>query len=428
MRTLPMTLTLACAAAMAMWAPVQRAAADPAGDQLREQVAKAYQTTQTYRSDVLFKFEQVNGRWTNTQSTDFKVAIDRVSNKVLIDKPEFIIVADGKKLKVVVREVPGSHVEKDAPAQITYEVLTTLVTMPGMSWLTQPMVIPDVALLTGKDPITALASQEVTQIEALPPDPTDKANRPGLKFVNFQGTWTLRVDPASHLVTAATVEMTGSDPRGNFARMTYQINIEKHDEPLGPDAFALDTTNSKPTDSLDALAKAQAQAAQAAAGQGAGGQGGVHPLEGQKAPPVVLKTLDGKAFDLATVKADVIVFDFWATWCPPCRRGLPELQKVHEWAVKNKKSVAIYTINLQEPADQVGQFWTAGKFTMPVLMDSNGAVAQAYHVEGIPQTVIISAGKVERVHEGLIPDLAKSLQTDIDALLEKAKTAGKSKN
>jgi thiol-disulfide isomerase/thioredoxin len=209
------------------------------------------------------------------------------------------------------------------------------------------------------------------------------------------------------------LQVAGQGPQGETASVTYDIEVTRYNEAIDAGRFTLDTRNSKAANSLQALMQAGAAAA---AGQGAG----QHPLEGRPAPDVALKTVDGKDYSLAHDPSRVIVLDFWATWCGPCRRGLPLLQEVHDWAKKEGKSVSVYAVNIEETPEQVNRFWAQLKLTLPVLMDVKGEVAQAYRANSIPQTVIISGGRVASVHVGFTPDLATQLKAEIEELLQAA--------
>lgn len=153
----------------------------------------------------------------------------------------------------------------------------------------------------------------------------------------------------------------------------------------------------------------------AAADQGGGG-GEASELEGKAAPAFALKDMAGKEVSLNGLKGKVVVLDLWATWCGPCRVSLPHLDKLFE--EMKDKPVAVYAVNLQEEKDDVQKFIEATKLKTPVLLDGDGSVAQKYHANAIPQTVVIGKdGKVLKVMVGFNPE--KSPQ-ELKEIVEKA--------
>lgn len=113
---------------------------------------------------------------------------------------------------------------------------------------------------------------------------------------------------------------------------------------------------------------------------------------GKSAPQFTLKDLGGN--DVSLIQQDkVTVINFWATWCPPCRAEMPELEKFFQ---ANGANVAFYAVNIQEPQAKVAGFIQQNGFTMPVLLDSDGAVAGAFRVSAIPTTVITDQAGVIR--------------------------------
>jgi thiol-disulfide isomerase/thioredoxin len=153
------------------------------------------------------------------------------------------------------------------------------------------------------------------------------------------------------------------------------------------------------------------------AAAGARGEPPVHALVGQAAPPLELELLDGGRMNLASHKdKDVVILDFWATWCPPCVQAMPIIEKV---AGKYKgKGVQLYAVNLQETPDDVRKFLDDVKLKVAVALDTEGSAALAYQAENIPQTVIVGKdGKVQVVMVGLAPNLEESLENDLTALL-----------
>lgn len=141
------------------------------------------------------------------------------------------------------------------------------------------------------------------------------------------------------------------------------------------------------------------------------------PLQGKLAPAFTIDTLDGKKFDLAAQRGkNVVVLDFWATWCGPCRMALPVVSATAE-SLK-AKGVVFLAVNQGESKEAVEQFLKEQKLQCPVGFDTEGAVAAKYLVSGIPQTVIIGKdGLVKKVHVGFSPSMKEDLTKDIEAAL-----------
>lgn len=133
-----------------------------------------------------------------------------------------------------------------------------------------------------------------------------------------------------------------------------------------------------------------------------------HPLVGKPAPDFTLERLEGGEVKLSDLKGKVVVLDFWATWCPPCREGLPHLAKLHD--AKKDAGLELFAINVREAKPQVQQFLQEQKLSLPVLMDANGKVSGLYMVRGIPQTVVIGKdGNVREVFVGFAPPMAAQI-------------------
>lgn len=144
-------------------------------------------------------------------------------------------------------------------------------------------------------------------------------------------------------------------------------------------------------------------------------------LEGMAAPALSLKTLDGKPADLASMKGKVVLVDFWATWCPPCRKSLPHVQEMNQDKALAAKGLVVWAVNAQEAPAKVTPFMTKSGYTFTVPMDAQGKTMQAFNVSGIPTTVIIGRdGKVAKAFVGYGPDSP----AEIKAAVEKALAEG----
>ena len=114
---------------------------------------------------------------------------------------------------------------------------------------------------------------------------------------------------------------------------------------------------------------------------------GGQAIAGGKAPNFNLKTITGDTVNLAdTLKKKPAVLVFWATWCPPCVREIPDVEKYYK--AKGKK-VAVIAINVQESAKKVAGFVAKKGISYPVVLDTSGKIAQAYGVRGIPSVIAI---------------------------------------
>lgn len=142
----------------------------------------------------------------------------------------------------------------------------------------------------------------------------------------------------------------------------------------------------------------------------------LHKLLGQPAPAFATTDLAGQPVKLADLSGKVILLDFWATWCGPCIRALP---KVNATASKFKdRGVVFYAVNQQEEATTIKEFLNARELNVPVALDLDGAINQAYGVEGIPQLVIIDKnGKMQAIHIGAGPDVGDDIAKDLEAVL-----------
>lgn len=139
-------------------------------------------------------------------------------------------------------------------------------------------------------------------------------------------------------------------------------------------------------------------------------------LKGKPAPDFQLPILDGGLYTLSEDTATVVVLDFWASWCGPCRVSLPRMEQLHRWAKAEQKSVAIYCINQGEEPDRILDVWQEHDLTMPVLLDTMYSVSVDYEIHAIPQTVIITNKKIVDVHIGT--SNVQSLKKQIERLLD----------
>ncbi|MHC4947429.1 MAG: TlpA family protein disulfide reductase [Planctomycetota bacterium] len=225
------------------------------------------------------------------------------------------------------------------------------------------------------------------------------------------------------LIRTVDLEVSGGALVQPGSTLVYHHEFEYDETPPEAGTFDFDPGDRQRVDLLAALMpKARpAERPQLAAGG--------NELVGQPAPPLVLTTIAGPAVDLADWEGQVVILDFWATWCGPCRAALPRLHEVAAWADREQLPVQVLTVNVWESRGgedtpearlaTASKFWKTQGFTLPVAMDYSDEVVKSYGVRGIPATVVIRAdGVVHAMHTGAGPDYEQMLQDDIRAAME----------
>jgi thiol-disulfide isomerase/thioredoxin len=140
------------------------------------------------------------------------------------------------------------------------------------------------------------------------------------------------------------------------------------------------------------------------------------PLQiGSPAPRFTLPDLNGRQVSLDEFKGRIVMLDFWATWCSPCRMTMPLLGNLEK---EYRGTMTLLAINLQEPKDVVRGYVQQQNINSQVLLDENGSVGEVYGTGEIPMQVLIDKnGIVRHVQIGFRADMATRLRSEIQSLL-----------
>lgn len=110
------------------------------------------------------------------------------------------------------------------------------------------------------------------------------------------------------------------------------------------------------------------------------------------APEFTLQSLQGDQVSLSELRGQVVLINFWATWCGPCRLELPAVQ-----ARYNQGGFAVLAVDFNESAEQVQTFADELGLDLPILLDPGGKVQELYRVRGYPTTFIVDREGIIRV-------------------------------
>jgi cytochrome c biogenesis protein CcmG, thiol:disulfide interchange protein DsbE len=140
------------------------------------------------------------------------------------------------------------------------------------------------------------------------------------------------------------------------------------------------------------------------------------PVEvGTPAPDFRLATANGGSMALSELRGKVVVLNFWATWCVPCRAEMPALEQVYQ--THGGRGLVIVGIDVQESAEKVLGFLPEVGVTFPILLDTDTRLATRYRATGLPATFIVDrAGVVRDIRLG--PYTEDMLLGRLEPLLE----------
>ncbi len=137
---------------------------------------------------------------------------------------------------------------------------------------------------------------------------------------------------------------------------------------------------------------------------------------GTLAPEIGLKDLSGRGVSIASLKGKVVLVDFWASWCSPCREELPVLESLYK--KYRGKGFEIVAVNQDQSADNVRRFLSSTPLSFRVVHDRGGAVADRYAPAKMPSSFLIDRkGIVRHVHAGFRLADRDALDKQISALL-----------
>jgi len=139
-------------------------------------------------------------------------------------------------------------------------------------------------------------------------------------------------------------------------------------------------------------------------------------LVGQSAPDFALKSAVGENVRLSELRGDVVMINFWATWCGPCRQEMPLLDDLY--TRYERVGFSLLGVNIDDDSSRAMKMIEELGVNFPVLFDSKKDVSKLYEVEAMPVTVLVDRdGTVRHIHHGYKPGYEDKYLTEIRSLL-----------
>ncbi|HEX5244107.1 MAG TPA: TlpA disulfide reductase family protein [Tepidisphaeraceae bacterium] len=249
---------------------------------------------------------------------------------------------------------------------------------------------PALLLAAVADPGKVLSS-DATEMTVADPTHIGSALCPTLQIKLSDKSETLMAfDPDTHFVRQVIFDLkTRTEQRGvpNVKKALVTVDYAETipDRPLKDEQFAW----TPPAGAKDAIKMAEDEV-------------GAETLAmvGKPAPNFKLAGLDGKTLALSDFHGKVVLLDFWATWCGPCKLELPHLQEIYE--ARKAQGLVAFALEQGDEKELVQKFVDKTKLTIPVLLDAKGDASDAFKVAGLPTTILIAKnGKIRNAWPGI---------------------------
>jgi len=132
--------------------------------------------------------------------------------------------------------------------------------------------------------------------------------------------------------------------------------------------------------------------------------------------PLALKDVDGRPHDLAEYRGKVVVVNFWATWCAPCRDELPSLERLRD--AMRGRPFEVLAVNVGEGESRVKRFLAEVPLRLPVLLDRDGDAQRVWKVRGLPATFLLDPeGSIRFWYLGELDWAQPKILRTVEALL-----------
>jgi cytochrome c biogenesis protein CcmG, thiol:disulfide interchange protein DsbE len=138
--------------------------------------------------------------------------------------------------------------------------------------------------------------------------------------------------------------------------------------------------------------------------------------ETRAAPDVSLRAEQGGSIRLNSLKGHVVLVDFWASWCAPCKTSFPALDAIYREL--HARGLEVLAVNVDEQRKDADAFLAAEPHVMPVFFDPNGDAPAAFGVKGMPTSYLLDrAGNIRFMHMGYSATVGRQYREEIGLLL-----------
>lgn len=401
----------------------QQKAPDPEAQRAFEQLVQATRARKPFETKTSLVVEAIEGEQSKAApAVEALLRFDPRSKppRAAVQVSGFDVIVAGGMLQVTHASNEREYVSVDDDGSPYYALLVAFVDLP----------YPHIGLVMGEQSPAEVLPQlnsragwiVPTKVESIEADA--EAGTPAAKVLHLTSEFEsmrLELDPTTQGIRSMTLSITGGPMvrEGASLRITLKCEERELTDEEAAKSFVFEPGERRRVDSIMALPRLSDPRER-------GGGGGAMPtLVGQAAPPIGLERFDDGDFDSANYRGrKVIVIDFWATWCGPCRTTLPLLEAAARELEAKGLPAVVAAINTMEGLEgealrrKVGAFWKDKGFSMVLALDEDGAVAESFGVRGLPSTFVIGLdGVIVWEHLGASEDYREKVIAAVEKAL-----------
>jgi thiol-disulfide isomerase/thioredoxin len=372
-----------------------------------EAMAQAYRTAKSYNDQGTVRIQAEAGKQTIDRKVDFSVAYQS-PNKLRMEAYLAKVVIDGDKLYAAIEDLPGQVLEKNAPAELTMKSVYCDRILTAASCNGFAGAAPQLSLLFNDKAVDVLL-RDAKEPKLAEPGEIDGRPCYRVQISMFDGLAIFWIDKET-LVLRRMILPTN----GIRSELTTEIGSQVETLSLVADFPGAQLNGPIDPRAFQFAAPADAEIVKFFIPPDPG------QLLAKKVPDFKFVDLNGKAIIPQSLAGKIVVLDFWATWCEPCKLSLPNLQKVYE-KYKDNDKVAFLAVSVDDQQVKnkaIADVLKELKVNIPVCRDPDYSAA-AFKFNGIPSSFIIDAnGMVQDYESGENPNLTTVLPEKIEKLLD----------
>ncbi len=348
-----------------------------------------YNKCKSYQHEAELKMTLTIKGKTREHKKGIKLFVEK-PNKIFFQWVSFVLTCDGKNMQIYFIPLQ-QYIVKPAPAKLTHTDISEMIM--------EDTLTPILTAIYDSNAFDLLV-KKAKSVKYLGEKTVNGKKYQKIELARTGGKEELLIDSTSHLIKQ--IIFTPDEQSGRQWTLTITYKNIKLNQPIDKSEFTITPpTGARKVDHFSFT------------------RWFGYPMEGKQLPDATLTDLrSGKSVSVKSLMGKKVTFvTFWASWCPPCRKEIPELQKLYDKYKDKGFQIIAISLDNKSSVKKAKEFAKQHKLTFPILNDSSGKLATPLNVSSIPTMLIVDGkGKILEAHQGFNPQGEKEFSAIIEKL------------